>query len=103
MRDLFEYAGWVVWLAGLALMGYAGWCAWQLHKAHRLSFAVADGSFWLRRPGDYLSGLTPNAKWLLLVLGGFVLFLIGRHLRNVATPYMKHSRDSHDPGDGDFQ
>jgi len=102
MRDLFEYVGWIIWLAGLALMGYAGWSAWKLHKAHQLTFSVLDRTFWFRTPGDFLSGLTPNAKWLLLALGGFVVFLIGRHLRNLATPSLRHSRDSHDPGDGDF-
>jgi hypothetical protein len=102
MKDLFEYAGWIFWLAGLSLMGYAGWSAWKLHKANRLSFAVLEQAFWFRTPGDFLSGLTPNARWLLFALGGFVVFLIGRHMRNVASPYLRHSRDSHDPGDGDY-
>jgi len=102
MREIFEYAGLVIWLAGLSLMGYAGYSAYKLHKVHQLSFDVMDRTFWFKTPGNYLSGITPNAKWLLFAMGGFVVFLVGRHIRNQATPYLKNSRDSHDPGDGDY-
>ena len=102
MKDIIEYLGLAVWLAGLSLMGYAGYSAWKLHKANALSFAVMDQAFWFKVPDNYLSGFTPNARWLLMALGGFVVFLIGRHIRNQALPFSDHSRDSHDPGDGDY-
>ncbi len=102
MRDFLEYIGLGIVLAGLALMGYAGYSAWQLHKARTLSFAVMDRAFWWRVPQDYLSGLTPNSRWFLMVLGGFVIFLVGRHIRNQALRFSDNERNYRDPGDGDY-
>ncbi len=102
MKEFWEYGGLLVLLAGLALMGWAGWNAYGLHKAHQLSFDVLQSGFWFRTPGNYLSGLTPNAKWVLMALGGFVVFLVGRHMRNQAAPFSPNSRDSHDPMNGDY-